>query len=195
MLVSLKDTKNILINLDDATERLKKTSNLLVSQEIPFTRFSGIKYSPGVIGCGLSHYSLLENAHAPVVILEDDIGITEDFITELDIPDGTDAVYLGVSNHGYVRSDNMGRKGVVLASQYNEDYKRVYNMCATHAILYVSDKYIKAVRASIKSSLETGLAFDLGLASIHRHYNILTPNRPLFYQTEQEEFTNLILEI
>ena len=194
-MISLKNSKNILINLDDATERLKRTTNLLSSQGISFTRFSGVKHPVGVIGCGLSHYHLLGIFHAPVVILEDDIEITEDFNTELDIPDETDAVYLGVSNHGYVRGDNIGRKGVVLASQYNEDYKRVYNMCATHAILYVSDKYTKAVRASIKSSLETGLEFDLGLASIHKDYTILTPNEPFFYQREQEEFTNFSLQV
>jgi len=33
------------------------------------------------------------------------------------------------------------------------------------------------------------------LASIHKDFVILTPNKPFFYQTEQEDFTRLVLSV
>jgi hypothetical protein len=193
--LDLKSTQNILINLESAKDRLKQTTEVLNKKGLPFERFSGIEHSQGIIGCGLSHYSILTNSQTPILVLEDDIEVTDSFNTVLNFPDEADAIYLGVSNHGYVRGVNVGRKGVVLASQYSEEYKRVYNMCSTHAILFISDEYRKKARDVVKYCLQKGIAFDLGLASIHKDFTILTPNSPSFYQTEQEEFTKFTLAV
>ena len=195
VLVSLKKTPTVLINLDDQVNRLKIASAAADSKDIVFTKFSGIKHSVGVVGCGMSHTTILQSAVPPLCILEDDIGITAHYKDTFCVPDDTDAVYLGVSNHGYVRGVDVGIKGSVLASQYNTEFKRIYNMCSTHAIVYLSQRYITAANAVIIDQLASGSAFDLGLASIHRHFKILTPNKPFFYQTEQPAFTNLELEV
>ena len=148
------------------------------------------------MGCALSHRRVLETLETSSLILEDDIGVSVGFQREFMIPPEADAIYLGVSNHGYVRGyTQVGLKGVVIASQYNEQYKRVFNMCSTHAILYLSERYIEAAHKKIEECLFSGLAFDLGLASIHKDYTILTPNDPFFYQREQEEFTNFSLQV
>ena len=131
----LNSIPTILINLDDAVERLEKSKKLLESIGQPFQRFSGVKHERGIVGCGMSHLSLLSNIKPNCLILEDDIGITE------------------------------------------------------HFKLYLSERYIKACTQVIHSCLETNTAFDVGLASIHRHFNILTPNDPYFYQTEQPQYT------
>ena len=82
-----------------------------------------------------------------------------------------------------------------MASQYTEKFKRVFNMCATHSILYLTDKYKNAAEDIVHKCLAKGIPFDLGLASIHRHFVVLTPNKPFFYQQGQEPFTNLELEV
>lgn len=192
--IKLKDTRNILINLDRDPARLEDSTKVLNNLQIPFERFSAIEHTKGIVGCGLSHQKLLSEIKPNTLILEDDIGSTPaatNFL--LNIPEETDAVYLGVSNHGYLNRP-MGVAGSVLAAQYDENYKRVFNMCSTHAILYLSQRYIDAAHDITTKCLEQGAPFDLGLAALHRYFNILTPNDPYFYQTEQEQFTNFSLQ-
>jgi hypothetical protein len=191
--LNLSSIPTRLINLEGANERLGKSREVLAGIGQPFERFEGLRHEVGVIGCGMSHLKLLTDIDPITLILEDDIDITEDTNKKITIPDGTDAIYLGVSNHGYIRNQNYGFKGTVLATAYSKDYLKVFNMCSTHAILYVSDRYIKACRSVITSCLQQGVAFDVGLASIHRHFKILTPINPWFYQTEQPKETNFSL--
>jgi len=193
--ISLKKTKNILINLDSSTDRLNFSTQILNKLQIPFNRFSAIKHDIGILGCGLSHYDLLSTIKPNTLILEDDIESTEFFSLNLSVPKEADAIYLGISDHGYIRNQRMGYRGTVLASQYNKNYKRVFNMCSTHAILYLSQKYINAAKDIVFECLQKSIPFDLGLAAIHKDYNILTPNDPMFYQIEQSEFTKFSLKV
>jgi hypothetical protein len=193
--VDLKKTTNILINLEKAVDRLKDTKAVLDSLEVPFERFNAIEHEEGLVGCGLSHLNLLNTIKPGTVIFEDDIKCIVDPATNLLIPEEADAVYLGVSNHGYIRNQPYGYGGVVMATQYTSQWKRVLNMCSTHAILYLSERYIKAARDITMKYLKSGLPFDLGLASIHKDFNILTPNDPIFYQTEQPELTKFSLQV
>ncbi len=193
--ISLKETQNVLINLEKATDRLEASTKVLGDLDIPFDRFEAVEHSLGIVGCGLSHLCLMKSLKPGTVIFEDDIGSTKDANTFLTFPEDTDAVYLGVSNHGYIRKQPWGFAGVVLASQQTPTMKRVLNMCSTHAILYLSERYIKAVEEKIEECLKDGTPFDLGIASLHKDFNVLTPNDPWFYQTEQPELTNFSLEV
>tara|TARA_A100001391_G_scaffold201312_1_gene188023 strand:- start:5579 stop:6172 length:594 start_codon:yes stop_codon:yes gene_type:complete len=192
--IKLEDTRNIIINLDRDPERLEQSKKVLDNLQIPFERFSAIEHEEGIVGCGLSHKKLLSEIKPNTLILEDDIERTRaatNFV--FNIPEEADAIYLGISNHGYINKP-MGVAGTVLAAQYDENYKRVFNMCSGHAILYLSQKYIDAAHDVTAKCLEQGAPFDLGLAALHRYFTILTPNDPYFYQTPQEEFTNFSLQ-
>ena len=133
--INLRETTNKLINLEKAVDRLEKSTKLLNDLEIPFERFNALEHQQGLIGCGLSHLNLLETITPRTTIFEDDIGYMPNADTEIIVPQGTDAVYLGVSNHGYIRTQSYGYRGVVLASQHTPQFKRIFNMCSTHAIL------------------------------------------------------------
>jgi len=191
----LQKYKTYLINLDDSKDRFESSTKILNSINQPFERFSAIRHKVGVIGCGLSHLELLKNISIETLILEDDIALTQNSLNLNNIPQSADAVYLGVSKYGYVRKIPHGVEGSVLVSQFDENYKRVYNMCSTHAILYLSKRYIDACKITIINCLNSGVPFDLGLASIHRHFTVLTPNDPMFYQENQPKLTNLSLQI
>ena len=193
--ISLKDTSNVLINLKKADGRLKDSTKILDDLKIPFDPFEAIEHSQGIIGCGMSHLSLMKSINPETLILEDDIGSTDKADTDLHYPEEADALYLGVSNHGYIRNQPYGYAGVVLASQYTPHWKRILNMCSTHSILYLSERYINAVGAKITECLENGIPFDLGIASLHKDFTILTPNDPWFYQTEQPALTNFSLQV
>ena len=183
-----------LINLDEQMERLETSTKLLESIKQPFERYAGIKHNVGLVGCGMSHLDLLSKIKPNTLILEDDIALTDHEKVLAPLPAHADALYLGVSNYGYVRRVPHGVEGSVLASQVSENYKRIYNMCSTHAIVYLSERYIEASKQIIEHCLNVGAPFDLGLASIHRHFNVITPNAPWFYQSEQPNLTNFILQ-
>ena len=190
----LSSFKTYLINLDEQPDRLVNSKNVLEKINQPFSRFSGIKHSVGIIGCGMSHLEVLKMSKSWTLILEDDIALT-DFPKRLgEIPKNTDAIYLGVSTFGYIRGLSYPLRNSVLVTQVSEDYKRVFNMCATHAILYLSERYIEESKKLTEYCLSVNIPWDLGIASIHRHFNILTPNNPWFYQSEQSEVTNFSLK-
>jgi len=136
--ISLKDTTNFLINCISDTKRLKDSSKVLGSLDIPFTRFEAIKHKRSVVGCGMSHLSLLSKIKPGTLILEDDIAGTSVAQNVMHYPEEADAIYLGVSNHGYIRVVPIGHRHTVLATQYSPNWKRVFNMCSTHAIWYLT---------------------------------------------------------
>ena len=120
----LEQFKTYLINLDDQPDRLENSKKVLESINQPFERFPGIKHSRGIVGCGMSHLKLLKRIKPRNLILEDDIELT-DFPKNLEeIPRNVDAVYLGVSNYGFVRKVPHGVEGSVLVTQATKDYKR-----------------------------------------------------------------------
>jgi len=64
------------VNLDRRTDRLKEFIEQMDSVGLPFQRFSAIETKPGVVGCGMSHLSILKDARRlglkNVLIFEDD---------------------------------------------------------------------------------------------------------------------------
>jgi len=193
--IDLRHTTNILINLDEATDRLASSTKVLDSLQIPFDKFSGIKHERGIVGCGMSHHKLLTSIKPNTLILEDDIAKTDYASYTLPtIPENTDAIYLGVSRWGFVNK-TFAVIDTVLAARYDQNYKRIFNMCSAHAILYISQRYIDACSRTSKDCLDRNIPWDLGIAALHRYFNILTPNEPMFYQFEQERDTNFVLPI
>ena len=63
------------------------------------------------------------------------------FIDEIEIPDETDALYLGISSWGRMN----GHSGPCVQWEYahqRTDLVRVWNMLAAHAILYLNPDYV-----------------------------------------------------
>lgn len=199
MIIDLTKSKNVLINLEQDKIRLSESSKQLEKVNIPFERFEAIKHTKGVVGCGLSHRKVLsENINytqsTGLLVLEDDVeltGLTNNLV--FDLPDDTDAMYLGISKYGFVPRFNGGIFESVFSANINSDYKRIFNMCSTHAIIYLSERYINSVIQTIDFCLKTDVPFDLGIASIHKNFNIVTPKNPMFFQKDQPEATRFVL--
>ena len=193
--VNLKDVDTYLINLPIDKQRLESAKETLLRINQDHHIVNGVEHQQGIVGCGLAHLNIFNTYKPRCLVLEDDIRLTENVLESIDIPEDADAIYLGVSNHGYVRRRPVGIKDSVMCSRWDANYKRVLNMCSTHAIIYLTDRYWQACRKVVVECLQAGIAFDLGLASIHRHFNILTPNNPMFFQAGQPENTNISLEV
>lgn len=199
MIINLAKSKNLLINLEKDKVRLHESSNELNKINISFERFDALTHAKGIVGCGMSHLKLLsENKEFAssngLLVLEDDIqltGINTNLV--FDIPKNTDAMYLGISRFGFIPRVNVGIFDSVFFSDVDDNYKRIFNMCSTHAIIYLSERYVDAVINIIEFCLKNDIAFDLGIASIHKNFNILTPKNPIFYQKDQPDATRFSL--
>lgn len=200
--IDLTQTDNYVINVDSSTESLVECSKVLDSLGIPFQRFSADTtpsppnpYGSHFVGCAMSHLTLLKNMKPNTVVFEDDIVPTQFVTTQLTVPEDTDMVYLGVSNHGTLRNHKFAYPGLVMASQETNSMKRVYNMCGTHAMLFLTQRYIDAAIRVIESFINQLIPCDVALASIQKDFKILTPNDPFFYQKDQPGLTNFSLQV
>jgi hypothetical protein len=189
MKLNLLDLPVYYINLDEETEKKKRTETLL--SELGFkdvTRLSAIRHEAGrIIGCARSHYEILKSVKAPFIILEDDCSLNREFNSEVELPDDADSLYLGISHWGrYLNHSGP----YVHYTQYSDEVVRVYNMLATHAITYLSDHYVDVCkRIAYHSGYEVENHLDIGFAEVHKLYNVYSFDEPIFRQYEWSAVT------
>ena len=156
--------------------------------------FEGIKLDPNSHikdGSGMATHTLLtkiikENSF-PCLILEDDAKETKCYIDRFDVPDECDALYLGVSK--------AGSKGQSCqATIYNDNYFRVWNMLATHAVIYFNKNYAQKIVDNGKFLLENNIPYDIGIGDIHDEFTILTTEYPIFYQYDPDKSSKFDVE-
>ena len=128
----------------------------------------------------------------PVLILEDDIEFTG--VRKIDIPENTDAIYLGLSIYGGHKTENM-HEGSSKFAPYSENQVRVLNMLTTHAILYISPAYKQAV-INILSSIKDNTNYynDVLISRIQSKFIILANKKPSFYQSHKFNNGNACVE-
>ncbi len=135
--------------------------------------------------CGESHFRLLEQTilkdGEPILILEDDVDVETSFNPILDIPEGADCVYLGIS-HG---DRTYG------ARDMGHGWLQVHRIFATHAILHLNRKYSEEMIQVGRKWIEDGKPFDVGLAyELQGKYKVCTPTEPLFFQSDSKNKVN-----
>jgi len=193
MIIDLREIPVVWINLDSATENAKAMQDRLDRHGFKFTYRKSARVIPPppgtpkeiahYKGCGQSHIDILDDLKysTPLLILEDDAEFTENFQPVLELPDDVDGVYLGIS-HGNV---------YYKTAKYDDSYLRIGGILATHAILYVSEEYRKAMSSIAKQFINVyNRPWDLGSASLQPHGMVLTPNMPFFYQANERESAN-----
>jgi hypothetical protein len=189
MKIKLTNIPVFYINLDECVEKKERTEEMLKTLGFTnITRFSAIKHKAGrIIGCARSHYEILKSQTPPFIILEDDCSLNKKFVDEINIPDNADALYLGISHWGrYLNHSGP----YVHITKVNSEIVRVYNMLATHAILYLTESYVdicKRVSNHFGYVVENHL--DIGFAEIHKLYNVYSFDEPLFRQYEWSAVT------
>ena len=186
MMIDLKTIKTFWINMSSNTERNSDMKALFERLGMKNTEhFEGIVLDPNSHikdGSGMATHTLLskilDENQFPCLILEDDVQeLTNNFKRYFDVPDDCDALYLGVSTAG-ARGANS------VATVLNDDYFRVWNMLATHAVVYFSRKYVEELLKRGKWFLDNNIPYDIGIGEIHCHFNVLTPTYPVFYQSD-----------
>ena len=183
MNLDLREIPFYYINLDDAVERKERTESQLKELGIKrIIRVPAIRHSYGAAGTPRSMLRALEIAHngKPFVLMEDDVAVKR-WEPVIDIPDESDAFYLGISGWGRMNSHSGP---FVQWERVSDEVLRVYNMLSGHAIMYISDAYIDlAKRISYHAGYNIEDHVDIGFAEVQRWHNVYAFDDPYFYQT------------
>jgi hypothetical protein len=121
----------------------------------------------------------------PIIILEDDIELftSLDSNTDIDLPENTDAFYLGFSKDGGSKTRNS-HEGPSIIGKISSTYIKIFNMLSAHAILYKSMQYKERVINELNSIVDKkGYYNDVVLSRLHSEYNIYGYYYPFFYQS------------
>jgi hypothetical protein len=193
MKLKLNKLKTVYTNLDK--EIYKNNQIKMVLKNFGFedvTRVPGIftpeNYFIGGTKCllnAINHYS-----GEPMLLFEDD-AFPYMFVDEMDVPDDADAVWLGYSWWGAVIGGNSNetKEGFFHTSVPGYPHlSKVSGCLTTHAVLFISNKFVNSVQNKVKLSIENSAnqtdAFDWILANVHPDYNIYAPNIPAFCQND-----------
>ena len=184
MKIKLTDLRVYYINLHRDKKKGSKTFRLLES-----LGFGHISRCPGfleenyIIGSGAAYQNVLLSRYDkgdPFILFEDDIALTH-FDHIIEVPDDADAIYLGVSKMGIVNGKDEESLLVSPVDGYDNLY-RVYNMLATHAIVYLNMDYVKATSDAAQRYLDKGLPHDLGIAENMKDWKVYALDKPMFIQ-------------
>jgi hypothetical protein len=188
------DVKCAYINLDSDTSKNEQMVELLdrlgISNRDRLSAVTGIEPHEGVRAgeehyrnCAESHFSILEKGELPVMILEDDVE-SDRFESEIEVPDDADALYVGTSygDHMYTTEEVDG---------YPHLWK-IEKVFATHAIVYLTERYAKQVVVQGKKSIYEGnTPFDVTLAyRVQPAFNVYALKEPFFYQADSKNMKN-----
>lgn len=195
MKIDLRNLKTYWINMHRDVDKHQRMRDMFLHLNMNNTHhFEGVILDPNSHikdGSGMATHTLLtkilnEDAF-PCLVLEDDAKNTRYFKCEYDVPDECDALYLGVSKAG-------ARGSKTVATVYNDSFFRVWNMLATHAVVYFNKEYVKNILKRGELYLNANIPYDIALAEEHSNFCILTPYAPAFYQYDPEKKSKFDVE-
>jgi hypothetical protein len=194
MKIDLRTVRTLWLNLKEHERNAQEMQQMLDSAGFvnharsPGIRVSGherVDYDQKVdhfMGVGLAQLQAMREIrdNLPALILEDDVKI-RNLDPILEIPDDTDAVYLGYS----VLAGNSP------CVDLENGYVKIEDVLTSHAILYITPAYLKAAMTVVRFYLlEKCAPLDLGLARIQWKYQVLAPYAPKFIQSDDRDSQN-----
>ena len=118
----------------------------------------------------------------PFAIFEDDVKKFRDFPLDIEIPDDTDILYIGLSICGINNSTPEGQYTTVCSNNINDDIIRVHNMLSLHGIIVCSIRGLLTLQKCMLESYFTNTIWDIYTAQIQPYLNVYALKNPLVYQ-------------
>lgn len=197
MKINLLDIPVFYINTKNAEEKDKKTRAMLEGLGFKnINRFEGVYIKEPKVGCAVSHNSLLEkilDTEHPVLILEDDVEIFQ-FNAEIEVPDNSDAIYLGLSKYGI--DLNSPNQNVVSKTKYDiidKNICKLHNMLSAHAVLLINKEYKYSIYSDIKKQIEIKDNQDKARARSMAKFNVYGLRKPMFYQAGYNKSSTMFI--
>lgn len=176
--------------------RNAEMQHMLDILQLKATRVNGPVTDPYSLGVATGYIEMLTTYTPPFLAMEDDarIIITSKFSYELQPPKNAEAVYLGTSTYGRIRGMSLPQGSI--CAKYDEMYMRSFNMLGLHAVLYLSEAYIKSVVSLLEHWLRhpVGGCDDIVAENMHRHY-IYCLREPWFYQKDEHSEAATLISI
>jgi len=182
MIINIKEIPAIYI-CPDHNEKYNKRK-LHIDQLLTKLKFKNIihfKSSTEEYPCCLNNATIeiFSKYKPPFLLLEDDIEVTRDIPDNFEIPDNTDAFYLGLSSGGGDKINNYD-DGNCLYEYIDDNLFKIKNMLASHAILYINSNYINYLRNEL-ITIPTYYN-DVVMSQIQDKFNIYCNQESYFYQ-------------
>jgi hypothetical protein len=117
----------------------------------------------------------------PFAILEDDVKKNCDFPSDIEIPDDTDILYIGLSRCGM----NNHEAGTVCFKNINDNIIKIYNMLSLHGIIICSMRGLLSIQKCMLEGYFKNIIWDIFTAQIQPYLNVYALKNPLVYQYEK----------
>ena len=117
----------------------------------------------------------------PFAILEDDVKKNCDFPSDIEIPDDTDILYIGLSRCGM----NNNEAGTVCFKNINDNIIKIYNMLSLHGIIICSMRGLLSIQKCMLEGYFKNIIWDIFTAQIQPYLNVYALKNPLVYQYEK----------
>lgn len=183
MILNLNQINVYILTIPQNSEKLK-TLMFQLENKLSVEIFYGITL-PRPIGCDISLIKLWNKIKLPALVLEDDCCVTDDFKLTVDIPDNSDAVYLGTSIWGVKNGESKLHNFEL--EKYNSSFFKLNCMTSFHSVLFLTDRYLKSLIEIGKMypvvCQPDGMGIDYYTAQEQYKYNIYGISKPFFYQT------------
>ena len=186
--LDLREIPIFVISGQDRADRRDFMQRQLADLGLKFAFAKSVVHASRVIGCAEAHLNILKrpDLRTPFVILEDDCEFTDRFHYRYQLPAEADALYLGVSGFGVSPAGGFGDavwRGVRF-TRYGPNYLRVLNMLSSHAKIYLSEEYRRAVKEKASIWCPRNEHIDVVQASLQLSYVVLTENDLVCHQSE-----------
>ena len=172
-------------------ERREHMEKMFDKNELKGSCFEGV-CDKGKMSAVYGMISLMEDRlkgeFKPFIFMEDDVSVTPWFRHVIDVPDGTDAVYLGISL--YSLHPYIDRAIPVIQADKVADFPdllRLHNMLSTHAVLFNTRRWTENCLECYRRTLRENSAsqspdFDFYPARSMPNFRVYALKQPLFYQ-------------
>ena len=115
----------------------------------------------------------------PFIIFEDDVKKYRDFPSDIEIPDDTDILYIGLSTCG---KTDKSYCHTVCSKNVNKDIIRIYNMLATHGMMICSMRGLLTLQKCMLEAYFLNAPWDTHISQSQPFLNVYALKNPLVYQ-------------
>jgi hypothetical protein len=207
MILNLKELKYYYLTLPTSLNRIEHMnsnfSDLNVKQVNPIANVS--RHQSCASGfCRILDLALRNQDRTkpfqPFVIMEDDVSKYREFSNDIQIPDNTDILFIGITSCGWNCSIDCFDHNIYCESINNYPHLvKVYNMLSQHGNIICSASGAIALQKAMLDAFHKNIPTDVPLAKIQPYYNVYSLIEPLLYQDAkvggQEEATKSCISL
>lgn len=185
MNIDLKSLDFVYINLSSYPNRNQSMINMLNHHGLKYTRAEGVT-GTGYDSIADAHINALDSLGAVGVILEDDC-VPYHYRENIEVPDDSDVVFLGVST-GTTKTNHPKYKKI------SDEIYRINDMTSLHAVLYLTLEGKLWLKKARELAVSEKVGLDVATARTMPSIRAYGLNRPLWYQWDCPEQTRITLE-